>query len=256
MKIIIICALVIIGIFCSARPTVLSQNLRGTTGVTKPASGFAVVELFTSEGCSSCPSADELLASLASEKRDHVFLLSFHVDYWNRLGWKDRFSDAAFSRRQQQYAATLGLSSVYTPQAVINGRQEVLGSDRNKMEACIESSLNGAVSEPISLVATAGSSKSVNVSYGFGQTDDNILCITLVELAAQTKVMAGENAGRLLQHRQIVRDLQIIQPGASGQGQVIMHIPAGSEASGFEVIAFTQRRSNLQITGCSRALIR
>ena len=80
-----------------------------------------VVELFTSEGCSSCPPADKLVATLVErDKKEAVYILSYHVDYWDRLGWKDRFSDAAFTARQQHYAELLHLSSVYTPQIVVN----------------------------------------------------------------------------------------------------------------------------------------
>ena len=77
--------------------------------------GFTVIELFTSEGCSSCPSADELVNKIRSENKKDVYILSFHVDYWNRLGWKDVFSQAAFSERQQIYANHLSLEGVYTP---------------------------------------------------------------------------------------------------------------------------------------------
>src|SRR6476619_4430550 len=92
--------------------------------------GFAVVELFTSEGCSSCPPADNLLARIQKEDMDkQVYLLAYHVDYWDRQGWKDRFSDAAFTQHQQQYAEWLHLNSVYTPQMVVNGKEEFVGSN-------------------------------------------------------------------------------------------------------------------------------
>src|ERR1700709_1440967 len=83
--------------------------------------GFAVIELFTSEGCSSCPPADALVARVQKESNDKpVYILAFHVDYWNHLGWKDAFSSAEYSERQNQYARWLKLSSVYTPQIVVN----------------------------------------------------------------------------------------------------------------------------------------
>src|SRR3954452_5453128 len=92
---------------------------------------FAVIELFTSEGCSSCPPADELVSRLLSENKQNIYILSFHVDYWNRLGWKDSFSDPAFSARQKQYANYLSLDGVYTPQIVVNGEHQFVGSDES-----------------------------------------------------------------------------------------------------------------------------
>src|SRR5436305_253879 len=103
--------------------------------------GIAVVELFTSEGCSSCPPADELLSDLKTSMRGkNIFLLAFHVDYWNYLGWNDRFSDAAFSKRQSHYADVLH-AEVYTPQMIVNGQKVFVGSKRSEAEDAIADAL-------------------------------------------------------------------------------------------------------------------
>src|SRR6516164_7919120 len=95
-----------------------------------------VVELFTSEGCSSCPPADKLLAELAN--RPDVLALSFHVDYWDRLGWKDPYSSREATKRQNRYATLLDLATVYTPQIVVDGKWQAVGSDRPDVEHAIE----------------------------------------------------------------------------------------------------------------------
>src|ERR1700733_12538487 len=98
-------------------PVVSASGHPGVPAGAEP--GFAVVELFTSEGCSSCPPADEVLAKIATEYKDYVYVLGFHVDYWDRLGWKDVYSSADYTRRQQEYARAFKLSSIYTPEAVV-----------------------------------------------------------------------------------------------------------------------------------------
>src|ERR1700730_2635559 len=102
--------------------------------------GFAMVELFTSEGCSSCPPADEAVGRLNGWK-NNVYVLSFHVDYWNYLGWKDIFSDPSYSKRQQDYGSVFHLSSIYTPQIIINGKVQFAGSDESRLRKEIEESL-------------------------------------------------------------------------------------------------------------------
>src|SRR5262245_9342561 len=123
-----------------------------------PAARFALLELFTSEGCSSCPPADALLARLASEARNagrRVYALSFHVDYWDRLGWKDRYSSAAYSKRQGEYARRFRLASLYTPQLVVNGEQEMVGSDARSVEAALRAALARPAQTRIAITATA-----------------------------------------------------------------------------------------------------
>jgi hypothetical protein len=116
--------------------TGLSFSISGNGPVKEPAviePGFAVVELFTSEGCSSCPAADELAIALSKEYTGNVYFLGYHVDYWNYIGWKDRFSAADHTELQRQYASAFRLNSIYTPQVVINGKREFVGSDQTRL---------------------------------------------------------------------------------------------------------------------------
>src|SRR5947209_3544323 len=112
-----VCAAIALAIAGFRHPTLL---------LAQPSSGpgFAVVELFTSEGCSSCPAADETLAKVAREYPENVYVLGFHVDYWDRLGWKDVYSSADYTNRQREYAQQFNLNSIYTPEVVVNGRVE------------------------------------------------------------------------------------------------------------------------------------
>jgi hypothetical protein len=108
--------------------------------------GFAVLELFTSEGCSSCPPADELLAKIQKEAQGKdIYLLAYHVDYWDRLGWKDVFSNADYSKRQEQYGRWFNSSQIYTPQLIVNGKAEFVGSN--------EAAIRNAISDQLSTKA-------------------------------------------------------------------------------------------------------
>src|SRR5258706_14663017 len=118
-------------------------NSKATKKITHPAggNGFAVVELFTSEGCSSCPPADEAMIKLAKEFPEHVYFLAYHVDYWDYIGWKDQFSNADYTKRQDKYAEEFKLNSIYTPQVVINGEKELVGSRESKIRTDIQQEL-------------------------------------------------------------------------------------------------------------------
>src|SRR6266853_2599804 len=122
-----------------------------------------VVELFTSEGCSSCPPADALLAELAS--RPDVLALSFHVDYWDRLVWKDPFSSHEATERQNRYATLLDLASVYTPQIVVDGRWQAVGSDRADVEQALDRSRRDRREVPVTLALDHGQAQ-VKLSAG------------------------------------------------------------------------------------------
>src|SRR6201981_3684408 len=119
----------------------------------------AVVELFTSQGCSSCPPADKIIGELA--KDPSVIALSMPIDYWDYLGWKDTLADARFSARQKAYSRMRGDRDVYTPQAIVNGSAQVIGSDRDSIEHAINTTENGVMSVPVTMTVAG---KQINVS--------------------------------------------------------------------------------------------
>jgi hypothetical protein len=216
--------------------------------------GFAVIELFTSEGCSSCPAADELVARIQKEDSDKpVYILAFHVDYWNRLGWKDVFSSADYSKRQNEYASWLKLSSVYTPQIVVNGRKEFVGSSAGTLRNAITAGLRTASAAQLTLNAQS-SRGHIAVQYSTtGMVKTSTLLLAVVQKAAQTKVKNGENGGRTLSHVQIVRKLQSQALATDGKGSTTIALPEGFTTQGYEVIGFIQNTGNGAILAAAKS---
>jgi hypothetical protein len=161
-----------------------------------------LVELFTSEGCSSCPPADALLAELAT--RPEVLALSFHVDYWDRLGWKDPFSSSAATERQQDYARLLGLGTVYTPQIVVDGKWEAVGSDRAAVEHALDKARRERTEVPLTLALDHGQAR-----IRLGSSGDLAASVVLISFDRRRvdTVERGENAGRTLTHVDVVRGI-------------------------------------------------
>jgi len=165
-----------------------------------------VAELFTSEGCSSCPPADALLAEIARTRPD-VLPLAFHVTYWNNLGWPDPFSLPAATARQREYATWLGLDGLYTPQLVVDGRRDVVGSDRAGVAAAVRAAeRDAAAAVPLTVTRDAAG---VQVRAGAGGGRGEVLLIGFDPLH-RTRVGRGENAGRTLAEANIVRSLQVL----------------------------------------------
>ena len=163
-----------------------------------------LVELFTSEGCSSCPPADALLAELAG--RPDVLALSFHVDYWDRLGWKDPFSSPDATRRQHGYAVLLGLATVYTPQIVVDGKWQAVGSDRGEVEHALGAARRNRDEVPVGLAVEDGRAK---ISLGPG-SDGASAALLLIGFDRRhvTAVARGENSGRTLAHVDVVCSIE------------------------------------------------
>ena len=179
-----------------------------------PTSGqVALVELFTSEGCSSCPPADALLRKLDGLRTGSGQLIvgiSEHVTYWNQLGWADPFSDQTYTDRQSAYGRRFVLDSVYTPQVVVNGQKEVNGSDGAEILKAVSST---AKSSPISLsiasVMAPPEAKSLSITFALeGQSKTSLdIFAVIADDAARSSVLRGENSGRTLQHVSIARSL-------------------------------------------------
>lgn len=215
----------------------------GATKTIMNKKGFAVLELFTSEGCSSCPPADAVLEEIQHEfQNEPVYILAFHVDYWNHLGWKDQFSQAAFTQRQRQYSHSLGTGSLYTPQLVINGSKEFVGSGKSTIVDEINTNLNSNPGEPLILNCTLEENR-LTIKYDGALTNERAeLVLALVQKSAQSNVKAGENSGRRLSHIQIVRNLERF-PFESSK-PVTMNVPADFNTKGWELIGFVQRKNN------------
>lgn len=216
--------------------------------------GFAVVELFTSEGCSSCPPADELVARIEKEYQNQpVYILAFHVDYWNRLGWKDVFSSADYSKRQQDYAKSLHLSSVYTPQIVINGTKEFVGSQEGNLRSSIKAGLQKAAPAQISLTDIKNNGSQLTVNYHTGGISKNCEIVwALVQKSAQTNVKAGENKGHTLTQVQIVRELKSTEINSNKAGSAQLALPKLIAGQNLEVIALLQDTESGQILGAAK----
>jgi hypothetical protein len=222
---------------------------RKTNPLYKDTTGFVVLELFTAEGCSSCPPADDTVSKLAKDYSENIYVLGFHVDYWNRLGWKDEFSNAAYTQRQQQYGVNFNLNSVYTPQVIINGKSEFVGSDGKKIRTALDNELKSTSNTQIELSAHSGASGLIEVLYKAATTDKNLLNIALVQLYGHNKVKGGENTGKHLKHINIVRDF-ITTYNKTGVAE--LHLPANALPKEFIVIAFIQDKINWNILGAKK----
>jgi hypothetical protein len=198
-----------------------------------------LVELFTSEGCSDCPPADLLLARLDAQ----AIVLSEHVDYWNSLGWKDPFSSALFSRRQESYCAQLNSKGPYTPQMVVDGETEFVGSDAARAMAAIAKAARRPKAEVKLTRAEAGLQVEVASAPEGGD-----VWMALADDRDASQVTAGENRGRRLEHIAVVRSLRRI--GAVKRGgsfSSLLEVPAAGAPQ--RVVVFVQEAGQGKVTG-------
>lgn len=214
---------------------------------------FVLIQLFTSQGCSSCPPADALIERIKEEyKKKNVYILSYHVDYWNRLGWKDPFSKREFTEIQYNYVDQFRERNVYTPQIVINGREHFIGSKESKLRKRIKAYLNTKPENSI----TFSSDKSIDGSLVFnyevsGDIKNKSLKLAFVLENSITKIKKGENNNKILSNSNIV--LKEIALSLSDQNKGSITIPEASLniKKDLILISFIQD-DQLKITGATQ----
>jgi hypothetical protein len=208
-----------------------------------------IVELFTSEGCSDCPPADTLLDKLIATQPvtgAEIIGLGEHVDYWDRQGWKDRFSSAAVTSRQQIYQTRFRTESIYTPQMVVDGRAEFVGSDASAARKAIEKTLTA----PHGIVALDADGGHVRVTVTdlprIARGDHGDIIVLVTESGLTTDVKRGENHGKVLKHAPVVRYLatigQIAADAAGGSARADIPIDAAWQRDRLLVVAFVQEQ--------------
>ncbi len=219
-----------------------------------------LVELFTSEGCSSCPPADRNLVFLEKQQpvtQAEIITLAFHVDYWDRLGWKDRFSSPLYSRRQQIYTEALNLDSNYTPQMVVDGRAEFVGSDSGKASKEISKATEAAkASIEVNVEENHLKVKITNAP----RHGEATVYAAVAEDGISTRVERGENSGKTLEHISVVRELKTVGVLAAGKDEleVSSDLRIGSDwkSENLKVVVFVQETATRRIIAVGKAKLR
>jgi len=247
-----------IGAEGSAEAAPVTVSNAAPPGKTEPNAVPVLVELFTSEGCSSCPPADTVLAGLErtqSVSGARVVPLGLHVDYWDGIGWPDPFSSAQSTQRQRAYAP-LGSGS-YTPQAVIDGRAETIGSRKGMVEAAIaEAAKRPHASVGIKVAPHPDPAAPFDVVLDIGalpagSASDAEVLVALTQNAVRVDVKRGENAGKVLEHTAVARQLVVAgpTPAAGASLKARLEVPSGVAPKELRVVAFVQERASRHILG-------
>ena len=207
-----------------------------------------LLELFTSEGCSSCPPADRLLETLDQKQPvagADLIVLSEHVDYWDRLGWKDPFSSPVYTARQQDYSNKYNLDGVYTPQLVVDGRYGLVGSDGREVTDAIQKAIRGRkIPIAISKVSHDGNQITAHIELRGDQSfkgGRGVLFVAIADNRAESHVARGENSGRSLAHVAVTRVLKqvgTIDLDRDTAKDVTLSVQSG--ANGSRLVAFVQ----------------
>ena len=249
-------------VFLSLEPAPSIMQAQGAANPQANAPASAVlVELFTSEGCSSCPPADKLLADLDQNQQvqgAQVIALSEHVDYWNRLGWRDPFSSADFSKRQAAYAQALGIDDFYTPQMIVDGRSEFVGSKRAAaLEAITRAARSPKATISLAIKSSATNSLTLTVQIDnlpdITRGDKAEVMLAIAENGLLSKVSRGENSGRELSHSAVTRKLTRIGTvdGKAYRGESNVQLDSAWNRQTTSVVIFVQERTSRRVLGAS-----
>ena len=215
----------------------------------KAAKEAVVLELFTSEGCSSCPPFEELADELSEQYGDQLIVLAQHVDYWDYLGWKDKWASPHHTARQSEYRNQFKERYLVTPQFIGNGKQIVHG---NYVRSWINKHLNDREQSQINFSTSLCDEKNLCIDYSLmNPGEDEWLCIALIESDISSDVKAGENRGRSYNHQNIVHYLKRFAPD-NEKGSLTYQIPESANLKNCEVVGFIQDRESLEISGAIR----
>jgi hypothetical protein len=222
-----------------------------------------LLELFTSEGCSSCPPADQLLEKIDQDQPvpgADLIVLSEHVDYWNRIGWTDPYSSNDFSRRQQAYAAQFGTDEIFTPQLVVDGEKGVVGGNWPSAARAIQQSLREAKIPVTVSAARSGDSARVHIDIPSLPSDGakGLVYLVLAANHAKSKVTGGENGGRELNHVAVVLSMRQVakisaKEGISKDFQVALN--PKFDANDMRVVVFVESSRTQRVMGAARSSI-
>jgi hypothetical protein len=221
--------LLVIALLGSCNEAAESQTATANFAPVGTATNPVVVELFQSQGCSSCPPANAALNAIAP--RSDVIALSYAVTYWDRLGWKDSFASSAFTQRQYDYATALGEDGVYTPQVVLNGTRAIVGNGKGELDRAVAATK--ALGGGPSITASDG-----KISIGAGKGSATVWLIRYDPRTHQVAIRAGENKGRTLPHRNIVRDLKKL---GSWSGAATSFVLPASKDQNYASVVMVQR---------------
>jgi len=223
-----------------------------------------LVELFTSQGCSSCPPADHMLAALAAQPTGErtVIPLAFHVDYWNHLGWQDPFSSADWSRRQERYGTTFGGGRIYTPELVIAGRADCVGNDAAGMRRLVASAAGEPEVATVAVERGNASAAALPVTVRAerrreADASPAEVLVALYENGLETPVRAGENARRTLRDDRVVRRLERVTllpaGGGSATATLELRLDPAWRRSALGIVAFVQEPGSLRVLAAAEA---
>ncbi len=260
----LLCAATILAFFAVQRQaspeTTIAATVESFDGKRAP----VVVELFTSEGCSSCPPADAVLAQLEKTQPvagAEIIALSEHVDYWNYIGWSDPFSSAAFSARQEAYSAAFGSERIYTPQMIVDGQAEFVGSNAAKAREAVARAARAPKAEVGLAFAAKSAGEPIKLKVKVEQvpaiSDRDVaeVLFAITESNLSSQVSRGENSGRKLSHTAVVRELRALgavdEATKSFSGETSVVIADGWKRDHLRAVVIVQERAHRRILGAA-----
>ncbi len=235
------------------RETKQNQPAKPTETKAKAA---VLVELFTSEGCSSCPPADRVLSQLEKQQPNdaaEIITLALHVDYWNYLGWRDEFSQKQFSERQNGYAERFKLDSIYTPQMVVDGQTQFVGSNLGTANKAISDS---AKNQKATIeISSADNKLKVKITDAPAH-DDSYIWLAIAEDDLKTNVRRGENGGKTLDHVSVVREMKLLGNLAAAdktfEAETALQLDSAWKNENLKFVVFVQGKDSKKVFGAKK----